>query len=315
MSERGERLGVTVRPRTSRPAAATDPGRRHVESSALTALLPAFAAIPVWLLALAVWWLPVHLIWNVPFLTFALVCLAAGLVLLIRPVQVRVLAVLVGARRPTAAERATLDTAWRSVLQVNHLPRNRYTVAVLAADDINAFACGGHLVVVTTYALDELPRDELAGVLAHELSHHLGLHTVALTVSQWLSLPVLLLARIGMFLQNVATAATDVFARDSASLTAVGRLIAAVLRAVSWVFLAGLLMTNAIANVVGRNAEFQADRRVVAMGFGRPLANALRRVMDTPAAHTSRWERLWYSHPPARLRVVRIEALLRRRAR
>jgi heat shock protein HtpX/STE24 endopeptidase len=51
------------------------------------------------------------------------------------------------------------------------------------------------------------------------------------------------------------------------------------------------------------------------MGFGRPLANALRRVMDTPAAHTSRWERLWYSHPPARLRVVRIEALLRRRAR
>ena len=87
------------------------------------------------------------------------------------------------------------------------------------------------------------------------------------------------------------------------------------LRAVSWVFLAGLLVTNAIANVVGRNAEFQADRRVVEMGFGRPLANALRRVMDTPTTHATRWERLWYSHPPARLRVVRIEALLRRRAR
>ena len=167
------------------------------------------------------------------------------------------------------------------MLQANRLPRARYAVAVLPADDINAFACGGHLVIVTSYALDTLPRDELAGVLAHELSHHLGLHTVALTISQWLNLPVLLLARIGVFLQNVATAATDTFARDSASLTAVGRLIAGVLRAVSWVFLAGLLATNAIANVVGRNAEFQADRRVVEMGFGRPLANALRRVMTT----------------------------------
>ena len=152
-------------------------------------------------------------------------------------------------------------------------------------------------------------------MLAHELSHHLGLHTVALTASQWLSLPVMVLARIGMFLQNVATAATDTFVRDSASLTALGRLVAWVLRAVSWVFLAGLLMTNAIANVVGRNAEFQADRRVVAMGFGRPLANALRRVMDAADVRPTRWERLWHSHPPSRLRVVRIEALLRQRAR
>ncbi|MFT3852777.1 MAG: M48 family metalloprotease [Ilumatobacteraceae bacterium] len=301
----------TVRPRAGRPATATDPGRRHVESSALTAVLPALAVIPVWLLALAVWWLPVRLVWHVPFVTFAVVYLATGLVLLVRPIQVRLLALLVGARRPTPEERATLETAWRSVLQANRLPRNRYTVAVLPADDLNAFACGGHLVVVTTYALDELPRDELAGVLAHELSHHLGLHTVALTVSQWLSLPVMLLARIGMFLQNVATAATDTFVRDSASLTAVGRLIAAVLRVISWPFLAGLLMTNAIANVVGRNAEFQADRRAVAMGFGRPLANALRRVIAAPTTAT-RWEKLWNSHPPARLRVVRIEALLRR---
>ena len=49
--------------------------------------------------------------------------------------------------------------------------------------------------------------------------------------------------------------------------------------AISWVFLSGLLLTNAIANVVGRNAELQADRRAVTMGFGRPLASALRRVI------------------------------------
>ena len=299
---------MSTRTRSSAPA------RRHVESSAVTAILPAVAAIPVFLVALAVWWLPVRAVWDISYWWFLAAYLALGLVLLIRPIQVRLLATIAGARRPTPDERASLDTAWRSVLQANRLPRSRYAVAVLPADDINAFACGGHLVVVTSYALDTLPRDELAGVLAHELSHHLGLHTVALTISQWLSLPVLALARIGVFLQNVATAATDTFARESASLTAVGRLIAGILRAVSWVFLAGLLATNAIANVVGRNAEFQADRRVVDMGFGRPLANALRRVMTTSTPPT-RWERLWYSHPPARLRVVRIEALLRQRSR
>ena len=49
---------------------------------------------------------------------------------------------------------------------------------MLPLDELNAFACGGHLVVVTTFAIDELPEHELAGVLAHELSHHLGMHTV-----------------------------------------------------------------------------------------------------------------------------------------
>ena len=48
-------------------------------------------------------------------------------------------------------------------------------------------------------------------MLAHELSHHLGLHTAALTLGHWLSLPVVLLARFGFFLQNVARAATDSF--------------------------------------------------------------------------------------------------------
>ncbi|MCU1500971.1 MAG: peptidase family protein [Ilumatobacteraceae bacterium] len=288
--------------------------RRHVESSALTALLPALAVAPLWLAALFLIWLPVHVVWHVPFGWFALGYLLAGVVLFLRPVQVRLVAPLLGARRPTRSERALLDTSWRSVLQANRLPRGRYALAVLPADDLNAFACGGHLVIVTSFAIETLPRDELAGVLAHELSHHLGFHTVALTIAQWLSMPVLLLARIGFFLQNVATAATDTFARQSTSLTALGRFLSAVLTVVSWPFLAGLGASNAIGNVVGRNAEFQADRRVVAMGFGKPLASALRRVVTTATPAEQTWrERLSTSHPPARTRVARIEALLRQR--
>ena len=292
--------------------------RRRVDSSAVSAFLPVVAVVPLWLLALLVVWLPLRVVWHITFVAFALGYLAAVLLLFLRPIQVMLLAPLLGARRPTRQERATLDAAWRSVLQANRLPSRRFVIAVLPVDELNAFACGGHLVVVTSYAIDTLPRDELSGVLAHELSHHLGSHTVALTVGHWLSLPVFVLARIGFFLQNVATAATRTFARRSSSLTVLGQAVSALLMAISWVFLSGLLLSNAIANVVGRNAELQADRRAVTMGFGRPLASALRRVINDRRGErpTTFRERLAATHPSARTRVAQIEALLRsRRAR
>lgn len=289
--------------------------RRRVDSSAVSAFLPVVAVIPLWLLALAIVWLPLRVVWHISFVALALGYLAAVLLLFLRPVQVIILAPLLGARRPTRRERATLDIAWRSVLQANRLPARRFVIAVLPIDELNAFACGGHLVVVTSYAIDTLPRDELSGVLAHELSHHLGFHTVALTIGHWLSIPVFVLARIGFFLQNVATAATRTFARRSSSLTVLGQLASTLLMAISWIFLSGLLLSNAIANVVGRNAELQADRRAVTMGFGRPLASALRRVINERRSErpTTLRERLAATHPPARTRVVLIEALLRTR--
>lgn len=292
------------------------PSRRNVESSAVTALAPLLAVLPLWLLAVLVMWLPVRLVWDVSYPVFALTYLAAVLLFFLQPVQLLILAPLLGARRPTRQEMQVLGPAWRPVLQVNDLPANRYVLAVLPSSELNAFACGGYLVVVTSFAVETLPRDELSGVLAHELSHHLGLHTVALTLVQWMSVPVLLLARIGFFLQNVASAATDSFARRSTAGTMLGSVVTALLTTVSWVLLLGLLVSNALANQVGRKAEFQADRRVVAMGFGRPLAMALRRVITEPGiTHGTGWRaRLAVTHPSPRTRVARIDALLRAEA-
>lgn len=287
--------------------------RRTLESSGLAALASVAAVAPVFLLAVGVFWLLVRTVWHVGYWWFVLAWLAAGVVLFLPFMQSLLVAPLLGARRPDAHEASLLEPAWRPVLQANDLPRNRYVLAVLPSPELNAFACGGQLVVVTTRALEFLPREELSGVLAHELSHHLGLHTVALTVAQWMSVPVLLLARVGFFLQNVASAATTSFVQHSAGMTAIGRTVAAVLTAVSWLFLSGLLLSNALANVVGRNAEFQADRRAVAMGFGRPLAMALRRAITAYGARRPvTWrDRLAATHPPARTRVARIEAMLR----
>ena len=184
---------------------------------------------------------------------------------------------------------------------------------ILPSNELNAFACGGHLVVVTSFAVERLTRPELAGVLAHELSHHLGMHTVALTLGHWLSLPIVLFARFGFFLQNVARAATDNFAAHSSALTALGRLVGALLTAISWVFLAALYASDALANLVGHSSEFEADRRAIRMGYGRQLAEALRRVISLGGGtRTIGWRaRLGATHPPARTRVARIEAIMR----
>ena len=160
-------------------------GARRVDRGAIWAFTPVVAIIPFSLLALFVIWLPIGWATALSFWWFVLAFLVAGLGLFVRPIQVLVLTPLLGARRPTPGETAIIEPLWARIAQANDLPPSRFVVRVLPSDELNAFACGGHLVVVTTYAVDELSQGQLRGVLAHELSHHLGLHTVAITIGHW----------------------------------------------------------------------------------------------------------------------------------
>lgn len=290
---------------------------RQIERSAVTALIPVAALVPFWLLAMIVVWLPLRAAFDVPFWMVPSAWLALGLLLAVPRVQVAVLGVFFGTRRPVPEEVAVIAPIWRDLAAAANLTRYRYAIRIIDSDELNAFACGGHLVVVTSFAFEKLTQRQLAGVLAHELSHHLGLHTAALTIGHWLSLPVVLLARVGFYLQNVARAATASFASHSAALTALGRVVAGVLTAISWVFLAALYASDALANLFGHRSEYEADRRAVRMGYGRALADALRVVIDHGGGQRAvGWRaRLATSHPPARTRVARIEAMMRHPSR
>lgn len=286
---------------------------RHLERPAVTALLPVAALIPFWLLAMAVVWLPLRVAFATPYIFVPTAWLLIGALLLIPVVQIGVLTRLLGARRPSVQELSIINPIWRNLTAVANMPQLHYTIRVIDSEELNAFACGGRLVIVTTFAIEKLTPSELSGVLAHELSHHLGLHTGALTLGHWLSIPVLLLARFGFFLQNVASAATSAFASRSIALTAMGKSVAALVTAVSWFFLAALYATDALGNLVGHGSEFAADRRAVRMGYGRPLADALWAVTRHGGGRRAiGWKaRIASSHPPARTRVARIEAMLR----
>ncbi|WP_083908436.1 M48 family metalloprotease [Ilumatobacter coccineus] len=301
----------------ARSATSVTPRGRKVERSAVWAIVPVLAMVPFSLLALYVMWLPVGWLTPLAFRWVVLVFAALGSLLFIRPFQVSVLTPLLGARRPTPSEADTIEPLWTAIAEANSLSPDRYVVRIVDSDELNAFACGGHLVVVTTFAIERLSRAELQGVLAHEISHHLGLHTVSITIGHWLSAPPLLLARVGFYLENVAVAASRSFGERSPLVDAASTVVASLMRGASWIFTAGLRAADALANIVGHEAEFEADQRAVAMGFGRELASALRRVLA--GAHVPRpigWRaRIAASHPPARTRVARIEALLRHPAR
>jgi Zn-dependent protease with chaperone function len=288
---------------------------RRPDSSALAVLVPTLALLPVSLVALAAFWVLLRLVVPVPFWAFAVGYLAAGVLMFLRPVQRLLLSWLYGARRPTPDELARLEPAWLDVLHQAGLPSKRFVLAVTDSPELNAYACGGHVVAVSTGALDLLPDDELHGVLAHELGHHLGLHTVALTITHWLSLPIITLARIGFLLERVAFAASDRLAPRSAGLALVGRIVSAILQVLAWAFLATVLVARRIGDRLGRSSEFNADQWAVQMGYGRHLAMALRRVqvMDRQErdAGTDGLPRAIGSHPSAVLRTARIEAQLR----
>jgi Zn-dependent protease with chaperone function len=288
--------------------------QRRVDGYAVAAIAPVVALIPAWLVAVAAFWWVVQFFVAVSFVVFALAWLLTGALLFLRPVQRLVLIRLLGARTPTRDENDALQNAWRPVAQANHIPLGKFVLSVTDSEDLNAFASGGHLVVVSSWAIKNLSRNELSGVLAHELSHHMGMHTVALTVGQWLSIPIIVLARIGFFFQNIAQAATDTFARQSAGASLVGRTVAGTLTIVSWVFLSMISLSQIVSNVAGKGAEFKADETAVTMGFGRELRDALRLVIASGnGERATHWrDRIVTAHPPARTRVARIDAQLRK---
>lgn len=286
--------------------------KRQVDLAAISSLAPVAALLPTWAIAIAIFWLPFWKFTGVSFPLFAFAALSLGIILFSKSIQKLFLARLLGARQPTYEESVALYQAWRRVAKANHISTSSFLLAVVDSNELNAFASGGHLLVVSSFAVNELDNNELTGVLAHELSHHLGSHTVALTVAQWLSLPILLLARTGFILQTIAEAISDTLGSRLSIVKFFGILASAALTIVSSIFVSGLIVAQTLSNAVGYSSEFQADRRVVHMGFGRELLHALSRVADQTnfLEQFSHDQILVSSHPPARERATRLEALL-----
>ena len=188
------------------------------------------------------------------------------------------------------------------------------TLAIAPHEQPNAFATGRdpeHAVVcVTQGLLDLVPRDELEGVIAHELAHIKNRDMLLQTVTATLAGAISNLANFGLF-----------FGGGDEDDNPFAAILMAILAPI-----AAMIIQMAIS----RQREFKADA-LGAQISGRPLglANALRRLeagaralpmhvspaaaplaqVNPLAAHGGGIGKLFSTHPATEERVARLEAL------
>jgi heat shock protein HtpX len=188
------------------------------------------------------------------------------------------------------------------------------TLAIAPHEQPNAFATGRNpenaVVCVTQGLLQLVPRDELEGVIAHELAHIKNRDMLLQTVTATLAGAISNLANFGLFFGGGD--------EDDSPFAAIGMAILAPIAAM------------VIQMAISRQREFKADA-VGAQISGRPigLANALRRLeagaralpmhvspaaaplaqVNPLAAHGGGIGKLFSTHPPTEERVARLEAL------
>jgi heat shock protein HtpX len=136
----------------------------------------------------------------------------------------------------------------------------------------NAFATGRNpenaAVAVTTGLLDNLSREEVAGVVAHELAHIANRDTLIMTITATIAGAISMLAQFGMFFGGGN--------RENNGFGIVGTLLMVILAPI-----AAMLVQMAIS----RTREYAADR-LGAQIAGRPewLASALSRLEQAARA-------------------------------
>ena len=95
-----------------------------------------------------------------------------------------------GYRDPTAEEHRRLGEPSRRALHRLGITAGRYRLMIVKSDEPNAPATTGRTVVITSYAADSLSPEQIEAVLAHELSHHVGLHALPVFCYTQLTFPI-----------------------------------------------------------------------------------------------------------------------------
>ena len=211
-------------------------------------------------------------------------------------------------REPTLEEYSRIASILESVLVRIDRGRDRgYQLRVVDLDEVNAFAAGGNVVVVTTRALWKLPDRQLEAVLAHEMGHHIGMHPIILLFRAWLMYPISLIRRIALTIHNLVAFLTRFRMSWKVYLFLVGLVL--ILKLILVLFRVYLGALHYILMALGRMAEYRADRAATRLGLGNALIESLQ-SSDTEGSNVSykpplldRWRN---THPPIGSRIDRI---------
>ncbi|APU17050.1 M48 family metalloprotease [Actinoalloteichus fjordicus] len=227
--------------------------------------------------------------------------------------------VSLNSRPPTEGERRILEPVWDSVLDDVVADPRRFQLWVQDVPELNAAAAGGRIVIVTKGAL-QLPPHTLAAVLAHELGHHLGGHSLVLRLHGWYSIPIRLFLGLTVALARLVGAIGNAITRTGSAVGMAIGLIALVAGLAFAVYLSPILLLVPVASVLlaaaSRLSEIRADRMAAQLGYGPALIEVLTRWMrDGHAANRTPpglRARLFASHPSHSRRIRKLEDYLGR---
>ncbi len=218
-----------------------------------------------------------------------------------------------GSRAAMRHEELRLRDAWDTVLARAGASRTRrWKLRVMQADEINAAAAGGSVVMVTSYAVAHLSDQELQAVLAHELGHHVGLHPVVLLAQSWLIRPILWVDWVTVRLHNAVGWLMNLSRLHPVALV----LLLAVQLSLRFVVLVLQLVVNLALGLLlacQRRAEYRADEVAVRLGYGPWLLHALHRFHEHEASRVGGFASWWtHTHPSTAQRIARIDQHMRR---
>ncbi|MGW0882218.1 M48 family metalloprotease [Streptomyces sp. NPDC002671] len=205
--------------------------------------------------------------------------LASGALVFYRPAERALARHLLRLRYPTPPELAKLEPVWREVTARAGIEGRNYELWVEDSDGLNAVAAAGHIVGVTSFAMNQLPNGELAAVMAHELGHHVGGHAWSGLLGYWYALPGRIAWRVLRSVAGVAYRVSRAFGCFGIGFVvlAVGGLALATVSSLYGLPLLVLGVPYALA-AVGRRAELRADEHAAALGFAPMLAAVLHKL-------------------------------------
>ena len=189
-------------------------------------------------------------------------------------------------------------------------------VAIYNSPDMNAFATGARrnnaLVAVSTGLLQGMQKDEVEGVLAHEISHVANGDMITLALVQGV------LNTFVIFLSRIVGHIVDRVVLKNERGYGIGYFFSVIIAQIVLGILASIIVMW-----VSRQREFRADAGSVKLNGKRPMINALARLDRSAPAHLPESleafgisgrhgvgiKRLFMSHPPIPERIAALEAL------
>lgn len=240
---------------------------------------------------------------------------AVSILIALSPVGEYILRMLEGCKFPqTKQEVEYLMPLFDEVIQEARAenPDLNIGIRIYITDDmyVNAFAIGSQTVAVTRGAIATFSREELKGVIAHELGHMFHGHSKALliaTIGNLIFTIIIFGIRLMLNISQLLFTIASKYASNGWIFVAVSFLFKVLLDI-------GVLLFMYLGQVIlacnSRSNEYQADQFAQEIGYGENLIKALYLLQKTSFhGKLSLSDRLKASHPHLSERIRHLEDL------